>query len=126
MDRKIDIFNHVMPAKYLDMMKLHLKDPGILMEGYFSHRQLEQLARKIVDVVEAPFNIDGRVVEMSTSIGISTFPPSTSWEELLSSADAAMYEAKSIGRGAFVVAPVKAEQRARLVWTQARKPREAS
>ena len=26
----------------------------------------------------------------------------------------------------FVVAPVKAEQRARLVWTQARKPREAS
>ena len=98
----------------------------ILMEGYFSHRQLEQLARKIVDVVEAPFNIDGRVVEMSTSIGISTFPPSTSWEELLSSADAAMYEAKSIGRGAFVVAPVKAEQRARLVWTQARKPREAS
>ena len=98
----------------------------ILMEGFFSHRQLEQLARKIIDAVEAPFNIDGRVVEMSTSIGISTFPPSTSWEELLSSADAAMYEAKSIGRGAFIVAPVRAEQRARLVWTQPRKPREAS
>src|SRR3954471_3313750 len=29
-DRKIDIFNHVMPVKYLDMMKLHLKDQGIL------------------------------------------------------------------------------------------------
>ena len=27
---KIDIFNHVMPVPYLDMMKLHLKDPGIL------------------------------------------------------------------------------------------------
>ena len=27
---KIDIFNHVMPVRYLDMMKQHLKDPGIL------------------------------------------------------------------------------------------------
>jgi len=27
---KIDLFNHVMPLPYLDMMKLHLKDPGIL------------------------------------------------------------------------------------------------
>src|SRR5712664_3596521 len=27
---KIDIFNHVMPVPYLDMMKQHLKDQGIL------------------------------------------------------------------------------------------------
>src|SRR6266542_2178214 len=27
---KIDIFNHVMPTRYLDMMKLHLKDQGML------------------------------------------------------------------------------------------------
>src|SRR6266540_783119 len=27
---KIDIFNHVMPMLYLDMMKLHLKDQGML------------------------------------------------------------------------------------------------
>src|SRR5437879_12311571 len=27
---KIDIFNHVMPTRYLDMMKEHLKDQGIL------------------------------------------------------------------------------------------------
>src|SRR2546425_3874921 len=27
---KIDIFNHVMPTRYLDMMKQHLKDQGIL------------------------------------------------------------------------------------------------
>jgi diguanylate cyclase (GGDEF)-like protein/PAS domain S-box-containing protein len=98
----------------------------ILMEGFFSHQQLEQLARKLVDVIEAPFNVEGRVVDMSTSIGIATFPPSTSWEDLLSNADAAMYEAKAIGRGAFVVAPVKAGQRPRLVWAQPKKPREAS
>jgi predicted TIM-barrel fold metal-dependent hydrolase len=27
---KIDIFNHVMPVKYLDMLKQHSKDPGIV------------------------------------------------------------------------------------------------
>ena len=27
---KIDIFNHVMPTRYLDMMKQHLKDQGML------------------------------------------------------------------------------------------------
>jgi predicted TIM-barrel fold metal-dependent hydrolase len=27
---KIDIFNHVMPLKYLDMMKQHSRDPGII------------------------------------------------------------------------------------------------
>src|SRR6266705_5017601 len=27
---KIDIYNHVMPVPYLDMMKQHLKDQGIL------------------------------------------------------------------------------------------------
>jgi len=98
----------------------------ILMEGFFSYRHLEQLARKIVDVVEVPFNVDGSVVEMSTSIGVSTFPPSTSWEELLASADAAMYEAKSAGRGAVVISPVRAEQKARLAWALPRRPREAS
>lgn len=27
---KIDIFNHVMPTRYLEMMKTHFKDPGII------------------------------------------------------------------------------------------------
>jgi len=27
---KIDLYNHVMPMPYLDMMKQHLKDQGIL------------------------------------------------------------------------------------------------
>jgi len=27
---KIDIFNHVMPMRYLEMLKTHSKDPGIV------------------------------------------------------------------------------------------------
>jgi diguanylate cyclase (GGDEF)-like protein/PAS domain S-box-containing protein len=98
----------------------------VLMEGFFSYRQLEQLGRKIVHTVEGPFDVDGKTLQVSTSVGVATFPPSKSWEELLATADAAMYEAKASGRGTVVIAPLKAEERARLVWAQPGQPREAS
>jgi diguanylate cyclase (GGDEF)-like protein/PAS domain S-box-containing protein len=95
----------------------------ILMEGSFSDAQLEQLARKIVEVIEAPFEIDGKSLRTSSSIGVATCPPWRSWEELLHTADAAMYEAKAAGRSAVVIAP---NEKMRLAWSQSEKPREAS
>ncbi|HTS22696.1 MAG TPA: diguanylate cyclase [Casimicrobiaceae bacterium] len=95
----------------------------ILMEGAFSSGQLEQLARKIVDVIEMPFEFDGKSLRTSSSIGVATCPPWKPWEELLHTADAAMYEAKASGRGAVIVAP---SEKVRLAWSQWEKPREAS
>jgi diguanylate cyclase (GGDEF)-like protein/PAS domain S-box-containing protein len=89
----------------------------ILMEGSFTQPQLEQLARKIVEVTEMPFDIEGKVLRTSSSIGVATCPPWKSWEELLHTADGAMYEAKAAGRGAVVVAP---SEKMRLAWQQAR------
>ena len=95
----------------------------ILMEGSFSDAQLEQLARKIVEVIEAPFEIDGKSLRTSSSIGVATCPPWKSWEDLLHTADAAMYEAKSAGRSSIMIAP---NEKMRLAWSQREKPREAS
>jgi diguanylate cyclase (GGDEF)-like protein/PAS domain S-box-containing protein len=95
----------------------------ILMEGSFTGAQLEQLARKIVEVIEAPFEIDGKSLRTSSSIGVATCPPWKSWEELLHTADAAMYEAKAAGRSSIVIAP---SEKMRLAWSQPEKPREAS
>jgi len=95
----------------------------VLMEGTFSNEQLEQLGRKIVDAIERPFEIDGRSLRTSSSIGVATCPPWKSWEELLHSADAAMYEAKAAGRGAVIIAP---SERMHLAWPRWDKPREAS
>ena len=95
----------------------------VLVDGFHSYRQLEELARKIVDLAESPFVLDGRSLTLSTSVGGATFPPAKSWEELLNTSDAAMYEAKSSGRG-FVIAPLKAEARPRLAWSSTK--REAS
>jgi diguanylate cyclase (GGDEF)-like protein len=95
----------------------------VLMEGFHSLRQLELFAQKIVALVEHPFVIDGRSLTMSTSVGGATFPPAKSWEELLKTADAAMYEAKSSGCGV-VIAALKTEARPRLAWSNVK--REAS
>jgi GGDEF domain-containing protein len=57
---------------------------------------------------------------------VATFPPSKSWEELLASADAAMYEAKAGGSGSLVIAPLKAEEKAQLAWARQGRPRDPS
>jgi len=95
----------------------------VLMEGTFTEVQLEQLARKIVEVVEAPFTVDGNELRTSTSIGVATCPPWKPWEELLHCADSAMYEAKSAGKGAVFISPGR---RMHLAWNRQDKPREAS
>jgi diguanylate cyclase (GGDEF)-like protein len=98
----------------------------ILMEGFFSYRQLEGIGRKIIAAFEAPFMVEGRALELSASIGVATFPPSKSWKELLATADAAMYEAKAAGCGSVVIAPLKAEEKAQLAWARQGRPRDAS
>jgi diguanylate cyclase (GGDEF)-like protein/PAS domain S-box-containing protein len=63
-------------------------------------------ARRILDCMNPPHAIDGRVVMVTASIGISLYPDDArSAGDLLANADAAMYEAKSSGRAGFVFFP---------------------
>jgi diguanylate cyclase (GGDEF)-like protein len=60
------------------------------------------LAGRIVRMFGAPFMLDGRAVNISTSLGITLFPKDgTSIETLLKNADLAMYQSKSQGRNTF-------------------------
>jgi diguanylate cyclase (GGDEF)-like protein/PAS domain S-box-containing protein len=57
------------------------------------------VARKIIDVLERPFDLDGRETFVTASIGITLYPAdSDSAEALIMNADAAMYRAKEQGR----------------------------
>ena len=61
-----------------------------------------RVAQNIVKILEAPFEIDGREMFISASIGVSIFPddadgPST----LLANVDRAMYQAKAMGMNSF-------------------------
>jgi diguanylate cyclase (GGDEF)-like protein len=58
------------------------------------------LARRVVDVVSAPYEIEGNQVNIGTSIGIALAPADGAQAaQLLKHADLAMYRAKRSGRG---------------------------
>jgi diguanylate cyclase (GGDEF)-like protein len=60
------------------------------------------LADRIIDIVAQPHNIDGHDVTVGASVGIAIARPGEmSTENLLKSADLAMYSAKSEGRGTY-------------------------
>jgi diguanylate cyclase (GGDEF)-like protein len=60
------------------------------------------LAQRIIDVVTAPYEIDGHDVRIGTSIGIALAPADGSDpDQLLRNADMALYRAKEAGRGRF-------------------------
>jgi diguanylate cyclase (GGDEF)-like protein len=54
-------------------------------------------ARRIVEAVGAPIPTAGRMVQVSCSVGIATWPEHGPPERLVARADAAMYEAKRAG-----------------------------
>ena len=58
------------------------------------------LARRIIEVLSAPYDIEGHHVVVGTSIGISFAPDDgTTCGKLLKNADVALYRAKAEGRG---------------------------
>ena len=60
------------------------------------------IADKIVKEIRKQFIFDKQTVDTSTSIGISIFPDSAnSYEELMRTADSAMYHAKATGRNRY-------------------------
>ncbi len=63
------------------------------------------IAERIIDTLRTPFPVSGEEVTLSASIGICLAPvEGRSREELLASADRAMYLAKGAGPGRYVVA----------------------
>ncbi|MBN2865752.1 MAG: EAL domain-containing protein [Thiotrichales bacterium] len=58
-----------------------------------------EFAQKIIDLTKEPILIDSQALYLSSSIGISLYPKdTTSIDDLLKYADAAMYRAKDLGR----------------------------
>lgn len=77
---------------------------AILLEDTGSGADAQKVADRIQETLGPPFNLDGQEVFLTASIGIAlSRPGQTSADEILKEADIAMYQAKSLGKGRFMV-----------------------
>lgn len=77
-------------------------DEFVIFGTIKNKNDLQILAAKLLNIFTKPFNLLGKNLMISSSIGMSAYPEdSQSVDELLSHADIAMYRAKAKGKGKF-------------------------
>jgi diguanylate cyclase (GGDEF)-like protein/PAS domain S-box-containing protein len=71
----------------------------VLLGGIRNPREILAVAKQLVGMIAAPYELDGRIITIGTSIGISLYPKDGGCAaDLMSHADTAMYQAKRQGR----------------------------
>ena len=76
----------------------------VILEELRDRASVQAIAQKVLAAMAAQFNVEGRALSVSTSMGIARAAAhETSPAELLAAADGALYEAKARGRGTFVI-----------------------
>ncbi len=74
----------------------------VLLPAIPSVQDIARVADKILQTLTQQFVLDGKVILVSTSIGISIYPRDThNQDELIKKADIAMYEAKGLGKNCY-------------------------
>jgi len=75
---------------------------AMLIYGYKEADELEFAAKRLIELCAVPIDIDGLEVKVGMSIGISTCPGhAMDIDELISSADEAMYKVKRTAKGGY-------------------------
>jgi len=76
----------------------------VLFDNYDSPNDVEEISARIINSVAQPFNIENKDMYSGASIGIAFIESGyQTADEVLRDADAAMYQAKSLGRGRYIV-----------------------
>ena len=72
---------------------------ALILDGLSQPEDAGRVAQKVLNALAAPHNLENETAQVGCSIGIAIYPDcGTSPEQLLKSADTAMYHAKSQGR----------------------------
>ncbi len=85
----------------------------LLGEGVYSTDDAIRVARRLVQSMALPFQLAGREVAISCSIGIALHPDHGDADKLVASADAAMYAAKQAGGARYMLYESSMESDAR-------------
>jgi diguanylate cyclase (GGDEF)-like protein/PAS domain S-box-containing protein len=75
-----------------------------VLPGAVSETEIQAIARRMISTMQLPFDIQGNILYVSTSIGAAIFPEHGDSEvKVLAHADTAMYRAKETGKARCVV-----------------------
>lgn len=75
---------------------------AVIIRKVDNQAELDALASAVIESINVPFELHGRLVYISTSIGIAQYPrDADSVEILMQSADQALFHAKAEGKGQF-------------------------
>jgi diguanylate cyclase (GGDEF)-like protein len=76
----------------------------VLFDNYDSPTDVEEISARIINSIAQPFNIENKDMYSGASIGIAYIETGyQTSDEVLRDADAAMYQAKSLGRGRYII-----------------------
>jgi diguanylate cyclase (GGDEF)-like protein len=76
----------------------------VLFDNYDSPTDVEEISARIISSIAKPFTIENKDMYSGASIGIAYIESGyQTAEEVLRDADAAMYQAKSLGRGRYIL-----------------------
>ncbi|HSV53875.1 MAG TPA: EAL domain-containing protein [Burkholderiaceae bacterium] len=75
----------------------------LLMEDAGSTADCVTLARRLVAALSQPFEIAGKQIQISCSVGVVVYPDHGQKDKLVANADAAMYAAKRAGGGTYAL-----------------------
>lgn len=87
---------------------------AVLLEDIHAEESSIRVARRLLEAMDTPFEIDGNVINLDASLGIVVATPShMTTQEILRDADIALYRAKTSGRGSYQVFDVDMHGRIR-------------
>ena len=90
------------PRLKLSLSRLGGDEFVVVVTGLRDHKAVDQLARRIIQLLSEPFSYNRYELVVTPSIGISVFPNhGTSVQSLMKNADTALYAAKSAGRSEY-------------------------
>ncbi|MFC0119569.1 putative bifunctional diguanylate cyclase/phosphodiesterase [Pseudoalteromonas xiamenensis] len=77
---------------------------SIFIDEFDNQDKCVQIAQDVLNAIETDFDIGNKIIKISASVGIATYPDSAATpQSLLQMADVAMYRAKTDGRGIFKI-----------------------
>jgi diguanylate cyclase (GGDEF)-like protein len=113
-----DMYGHAFGDEYLSILAKRLKNIlaesdtiarlggdefAILLRDINAQEDTVCVAERILKMLSKPIVIKGQELQTSASIGISIYPDHSTEHDLLTSADLAMYKAKSNGKNRYYI-----------------------